>query len=217
MTRRLRDTRKGQAMVEMALLLPVLMILFLGSWTASNLIDDNNAAAQATRAGGRLAAELGNGGWPNNTPTAACQSGVSKNPCVVDLDIIDQVLPIVSPQLTNAKVIEIDIYQPSGCTGTTPFATGTCPPNNGAYCTSSFSNSYTPICSGVNELVDKYSVSGTTPTLVTANYTLDLRSQTHPNESELGVRLVFTYTSPTLSFFTQTDSQYTVMRLAPTS
>ena len=51
---RLRDTRRGQAMVEMALLLPVLMLLFLGSWTAANLIDDNNAAAQATRAGARL-------------------------------------------------------------------------------------------------------------------------------------------------------------------
>ena len=217
MRRRLRDTRRGQAMVEMALLLPVLMLLFLGSWTAANLIDDNNAAAQATRAGGRLAAELGNNGYPNGT-LAACQSGVQKNPCQVDQDIIDQVLPIVSPQLTNAKVIEIDIYQPSGCTGTTPFASGTCPPNNGAYCTSSFVNAYTPVCAGVTELIDKYTVSGTTATLSgVAGYTLDKRSQTHPNESELGVRLVFTYTSPTLSFFTQTDSQYTVMRLAPTS
>lgn len=204
-------------MVEMAMLLPVLLLLFLGAWTAANLIDDNNAAAQATRAGGRLAAELGNGGYPTAT-LAACQSGVSKNPCQIDQDIIDQVLPIVSPQLTNAKVIEIDIYQPSGCTGTTPFASGTCPPNNGAYCTSSFQNSFTPVCAGVTELIDKYTVSGTTATLSgTAGYTLDKRSQVHPNESELGVRLVFTYTSPTLSFFTQTDSQYTVMRLAPTS
>jgi hypothetical protein len=31
------------------------------------------------------------------------------------------------------------------------------------------------------------------------------------------VRLVFKYTSPALTFFTQTDTQYTVMRLAPTS
>jgi Flp pilus assembly protein TadG len=212
---RLRDTRSGQAMVEMAMLLPVLLLLFLGAWTAANLIDDNNAAAQATRAGARLAAELGNGGYPNET-LAACQASNS-DPCQIDKDIIDQVLPIVSPQLTNAKVIEIDIYQPSGCTGTTPFSSGTCPPNSGAYCTSAFVNAYTPVCSGVTEKIDRYSVSGVTYGFISANYTLDLRSQTHPNESELGVRLVFTYTSPALTFFTQTDTQYTVMRLAPTS
>jgi Flp pilus assembly protein TadG len=204
-------------MVEMALLLPVLMLLFLGSWTAANLIDDNNAAAQATRAGARLAAELGNGGYP--TGPAGCQV-TTADPCQIDKDIIDQVLPIVSPQLTNAKVIEIDIYQPSGCTGVTPFSSGTCPPNNGAYCTSSFSNSYTPVCAGVTELIDKYAVSGGTATLTppnSATYLLSARNQTHPNEAELGVRLVFTYTSPALQFFTQTDTQYTVMRLAPTS
>jgi len=139
---RARDGRRGQAMVEMALLLPVLMLLFLGSWTAANLIDDNNAAAQATRAGARLGAELGNGS----------ALGLTQNQ--IDTDILDQVYPIVSPQLTNAKVTEIDIYQPSGCIGTTPFAPGTCPPNNGAYCTSSYTNSYTPVCSGVTELID---------------------------------------------------------------
>jgi Flp pilus assembly protein TadG len=213
---RLRDTRSGQAMVEMAMLLPVLLLLFLGAWTAANLIDDNNAAAQATRAGARLAAELGNGDYPAAT-LAACQA-TTADPCQIDRDIIDQVIPIVSPQLTNAKIIEIDIYQPSGCTGTTPFSSGSCPPNNGAYCTNAFSNSYTPVCAGVTELIDKYTVSGVTATLSgTAGYTLALRSQTHPNESELGVRLVFTYTSPALTFFSQTDSQYTVMRLAPTS
>ena len=212
---RLRDTRSGQAMVEMAMLLPVLLLLFLGAWTAANLIDDNNAAAQATRAGARLAAELGNGGYP--APTVPCQLGVNTDPCQIDKDIIDQVLPIVSPQLTNAKVTEIDIYQPSGCTGTTPFSSGTCPPNNGAYCTSAFVNTYTPVCAGITEWIDSYSVNGVSYTKLSANYGLDKRSQTHPNESELGVRLVFTYTSPALTFFTQTNTQYTVMRLAPTS
>jgi Flp pilus assembly protein TadG len=190
---RLRDRRSGQAMVEMALLLPVLLLLFLGAWTAANLIDDNNAAAQATRAGARLAAELGNGSALGLTQTQ------------VDRDIIDQVLPIVKPQLTNAQVTEIDIYQPSGCTGTTPFVAGTCPPNNGAYT--------------AGEAIDVYSVTNYVATYpcTTCTYTLALRLQTHPNEAELGVRLVFKYTSPTLTFFTQTDSQYTVMRLAPTA
>jgi Flp pilus assembly protein TadG len=202
---RLRDTRSGQAMVEMALLLPVLLLLFLGAWTAANLIDDNNAAAQATRAGARLAAELGNG------------SGLTQTQ--VDADIIDQVLPIVKPQLTNAQVTEIDIYEPSGCTGTTPFNSGTCPPNNGAYCTSAFVNAWTPVCSGVTEPIDVYSVTNYVATYpcTTCSYTLALRLQAHPNETELGVRLVFKYTSPTMTFFTQTDTQYTVMRLTPTS
>jgi Flp pilus assembly protein TadG len=190
---RARDGRRGQAMVEMALLLPVLMLLFLGSWTAANLIDDNNAAAQATRAGARLGAELGNGS----------ALGLTQNQ--IDTDILDQVYPIVSPQLTNAKVTEIDIYQPSGCIGTTPFAAGTCPPNNGAYT--------------AGELIDTYTVTGgvVSSTCGTCTFTLANRSQTHPSEAELGVRLIFKYTSPALTFFTQTDSQYTVMRLAPTS
>jgi Flp pilus assembly protein TadG len=205
--RRVRDTRRGQAMVEMALLLPVLMLLFLGSWTAANLIDDNNAAGQATRAGARLGAELGNG------------SALGLTQAQIDRDILDQVYPIVSPQLTNAAVTEIDIYQPSGCIGTTPFVAGTCPPNNGAYCTSSFTNSYTPVCAGVTELIDTYSVSGgvVSGSCGTCTFTLANRAQVHPLEAELGVRLVFKYTSPALTFFTQTDSQYTVMRLTPTS
>lgn len=189
----IRDTRRGQAMVEMAMLLPVLMLIFLGAWTAANLIDDNDAAAQATRAGARLAAELGSG----------ASLGLTQQQ--VDRDIIDQVLPIVKPQLTNAQVSEIDIYQPNGCTGTTPFVSGTCPPNNGAYT--------------AGEPIDVYSVTNYTASYpcTTCSYTLALRLQTHPSEAELGVRLVFTYTSPTLSFFTQTNSQYTVMRLVPTS
>jgi hypothetical protein len=101
-------------------------------------------------------------------------------------------------------VVEIDIYEPNGCTGNTNYAPGSCPPNNGAYC-----------CS---ELLDKYTVANNTATLSgSAGYTLDLRNTLQPNEAELGVRVVFKYTSPTLSFFTQTDSQYTVMRLAPNS
>ena len=72
---------------------------------------------------------------------------------------------------------------------------------------------------GVTELIDQYTVAGVPRDALGTAYVHARRSrgQTHPNEAELGVRLVFTYTSPTLTFFTQTDTQYTVMRLAPTS
>jgi Flp pilus assembly protein TadG len=190
---RRRDGTHGQAMVELAMLLPVLLLLFLGAWTASNLIDDNSAAAQATRAGARIAAELGN----------ASTSGLTQ--AQVDADIIGTVLPITTNSMTNAKVQEIDIYNPNGCTGITPFSAGSCPPNNGAYTSPEPIDSYT-VTNGV-----------ASATCSPCTFTLALRNQTHPNEAELGVRLVFKYTSPTISFFTQTDSQYTVMRLAPTS
>jgi len=97
-----------------------------------------------------------------------------------------------------------------------PVCLGNVPPNNGRYC-STVTNSYTPFCSP-SELVDKYTVRERRLQHVRhLQFILANRSQVHPSEAEIGVRLVFTYTSPTLRFFTQTDSQYTVMRLAPTS
>ena len=130
-------------MVEMAMLLPVLMLIFLGAWTAANLIDDNDAAAQATRAGARLAAELGNG------------SSLGLTQAQVDRDIIDQVLPIVSPQLTNAQVTEIDIYQcPTDALAQRRSSAGTCPPNNGAYCSTVTTPSSSP-----SENIDTYTVT----------------------------------------------------------
>ena len=189
-------------MVELAILLPILVTLFLGSWTAADLIADNNAAAQASRAGARFAAELGNGGWKAGAGRSGCQKS-GTDPCKLDTQIVNQVLPIVSPKLTNALVTEIDIYQPKGSGNSCTFSSGTCPPNNGAY-------------TGTTELIDVYSVSPTgVASLVSANFGLDKRGQTHPNEDELGVRLVFQYTSPTLKVFTQIQNQYTVVRLAP--
>ena len=193
-------------MVELAALLPVLVLLFLGAWTASELISDNNTATQATQEGARYAAELGSNTWV---------TGDSKDPTAVDDEIIAQMLPTLNSQLTNATIMEIDIYRPDSgvCsvnpsfspTGSGGLSPGTtCPPDNGAY------------VSGDGELIDQYTVSGTTITaLNAAQYTLDLRKQTHPDEAELGVRVTIKYSSPTMALFSQTDSQYTVVRLAP--
>ncbi len=204
--RRRRQGRSGQAMVELAIILPVLVVLFLGSWTAAGLIGDNDTALQATRAGARYAAELGGASPPASVTSPVCTTG-DVNTCLVDQEIINQVLPVLSGNLPNAVVTEIDIYQPldgngtyNGCTfpGTT---LNPCPPN-GAYQS--------------GDPVDVYTLSGTTVTAPASyGYPLSMRLQTHPFEAELGVRLVFKYTSPTLTMFTQTDTQYTVVRLAP--
>jgi len=189
-------------MVELAILLPILVTLFLGSWTAADLIADNNAAAQASRAGARFAAELGNGGWKSGAAASGCQKS-GTDACKLDIQIVDQVLPIVSPKLTNAVITEIDIYQPSGSGNSCTFNSGSCPPNNGAYIS--------------GEPIDIFLISGgvATQNPSPGTFGLNLRGQTHPNEDELGVRVVFQYTSPTMKVFTQQQSQYTVVRLAP--
>jgi Flp pilus assembly protein TadG len=211
--------RSGQAMVEMVIILPLMVLLFLGSWTAGDLIGDNDTALQGTRAGARYAAELG-GTMPTLVNASLCTSTYTNDiyTCQVDLDIIDQVLPVVAGNMPNAVVSEIDIYQPpgsgNGCTfnAATAGTTGGCPPQ-------------APYQSG--DYVDVYPISGNAVSSVPATYSiscasspngcypLSQREGTHPFEAELGVRIVFTYTSPTLKLFTQTDSQYTIVRLAP--
>lgn len=196
MRRTRRRGASGQAMLELAVLLPFLALLFLGSWTVADFIADDNAAVQATQEGARYAAELGNDGWVSPDST---------NPTTADEEIIDQMLPILDSQLTNATVQSISIYQPggsgNGCTypGT---ETAPCPPDEGAYLS--------------GDLVDTWPISGTSigsPTSLT--YTLNDRDQTHPDESELGVQVVIAYESPTLQLFSHTSTQYTVVRLAP--
>jgi len=165
-----------------------MLILFLGSWTAADLIADNNTVLQATRAGARYAAELGNNGSPTDSNLSDAQAA--------DALIIEQVLPVVS-KLTNAQVVEIDIYGCSNGGVFTPACT-----TNGAYI--------------AGEPVDRYDGSGSPTALPWANpYTLNLRDQVHPDESDLGVMVTFRYTSPSLAMFSQSDVQYTIMRLAP--
>jgi hypothetical protein len=202
-------------MVELAILLPFMVLLFLGSWTAADLIGDNDTALQATRAGARYAAELGNTLPVGSGISSLCSGTNDPDTCTVDQDIIAQVLPVVKGNMPNAVVQYIDIYQPGGSGNDCTFGVAGCPPS-GAYQSS-----------GPTDPVDVYGISGNTVSSVpltysiscaanpTGCYPLSLRVQTHPFEAELGVRIVFTYTSPTLSLFTQKDSQYMVVRLAP--
>jgi hypothetical protein len=205
-------------MVELAIILPFMIILFLGSWTAADLIGDNDTALQATRAGARYAAELGDSLPPGQGIASVCSGVGDPDTCTVDQDIISQMLPVVNGSMPNAVVLEIDIYQPGGSGNDCTFGVAGCPPS-GVYQSS-----------GPTDPIDVYGISGNTvlssgvPASYglscvahpTGCYPLSVRDQTHPFEAELGVRITFKYTSPTMSLFTQTDSQYTVVRLAPT-
>ena len=203
-----RARTRGQAMVELAILVPLLMFLFLGSWTATALVGDNDTALQATQVGARYGAELG-GSEPegiqlNTGPYANCPSDATETTCQVDVDIIDEMLPVFSTNMPNAVVHFIDIYEPNGSGNGCTFASGTCPPPGaGAFVTGDY------------EAVDTYPISGTTvgaPTSI--SYVLSQRDVNAPDQSELGVAIQFTYTSPTWSLFTiANDTQYSVERL----
>jgi len=197
--RRGRRPLGGQAMVEMALVAPLLALLFLGVYTAADLIGDKDTVNQAVRQGARLAAELGNGGYPKET-LSACQAGDNANPCAVDQSIVEAVLALLQQQLPHVKVTEIDVYRPQPCAAGTTWGSN-CPPDNGSF--------------QVGDPIDRFNPDGTAMTSPDAKFTLDLRTQTHPNEASVGVRALYHYSSPALLMFSMDQSEYGVVRLAP--
>lgn len=190
---------RGQALVEIALAAPVLILLFLGVYTAADLLSDKDTVNQAVRQGARLAAELGNGGYPKET-LSSCQSGDAANPCAVDQSIVQATLPLLKQQLPHVSVTEIDVYRPQPCAAGTSWGSD-CPPDDGAF--------------QAGDLIDRFKADGSPLTSSDAKYTLDLRLQTHPNEASIGVRVLYHYTSPTLLMFSMDQSEYGVVRLAP--
>jgi TadE-like protein len=209
LSRRRRGAR-GQALLETALVVPVLVTLLLGVWSGGVLISDEQTATSAARAGARLGAELGNDN-AGAVPLAACQGTNRYDPCATDAKILQNILPVLETAhagtlpaaMHDASVTEIDIYQPASCSSGASYGAG-CPPDDGTY--------------QAGEPIDRFDASGN-PLPAHAGeqrYTLDLRVQLHPNEALIGVRVLYHYHSPApfLSFDTTTSS-YAVMQLAP--
>jgi hypothetical protein len=202
-----RRAQKGQSLVELCLALPVCLLLFMGVYTAGTFISDMNVAGQATRAGARLGAEVGNYGYGTTVALSApCMVG-SKDPCAVDQDIAT-VVATVAKSMQNVKSMdEIDVYDPCYSSGACPDTTAVCSDAaniNGGY--------------QVGDPVDVYKlVAGTWTLQGGAGYKLDDRLQKHPNERAIGVRFVFTFqASAPISFFNIQALQYATMCLAPT-
>ncbi len=209
-----RRAQKGQAAVEFCFVLPVCLLLFMGVYTAGSFISDLNVAGQATRAGSRLGAEVGNYGYGTaNAVTASCMTtaGITtaNNPCAVDQDIVTAVTTVAKGMKNIASFDEIDIYDPCSVSG------GAC---TGP---SSLCNDPTPNVTGKYQAgkdpVDVYTqLAGSWTRQGAPGFTLDMRTQLHPNELAVGVRIVFTFkASAPISFFNMQTSQYSVMCFAP--
>jgi hypothetical protein len=194
-----------------------MLLLFIGAYTASNFLNDRQIAGQATRAGARLGAEIGNANYVSGqSPQAgSCQlssnggTGLGSDPCIIDQEIVTSTLTIAR-NLTNAPSMnEIDIYAP--CT----VSSGTCTSTSSA-CPDTGTADGTYLS---GDLVDMYKPNGSGGAWVlngSPGYTLDKRKQVHPSESSIGVRLVYTFQgSAPMTFFNMQTSEYATMCMAP--
>ncbi len=200
--------QRGQSLVEFCFVLPILLVLFAGVYTSGSFVSDMDIAGQATRAGARLGAEVANYGYGTAAAqTAACMGASTTDPCAVDQDIVTSLVTIAKGMTNVASFDEIDIYDPCASAGACTNSTSLCsdPANvSGKY------------VAGVDP-VDVYKLIGGVWTLQgTAGYTLDKRTQSHPNELAIGVRLVFHFQAAApINFFNVQAAQYETMCFAP--
>jgi hypothetical protein len=201
-------------MVELVLILPILVSLFMGVSTAAAFLNDAQLAGQAVKAGARLAAEDGNAGYVSTNSAKGCQlvanggTGSPNDPCEVDQESIQTVISVVGGLTNFSAISEIDVYEPcafpgQACTASTEVCT---------YLNSGLSGAYQ-----AGDPEDVYKLQGGVWTRQgSPGYTLDLRNQMEPNESPVGVRVVYTFqASAPITFFNFQTSQYATACLAP--
>jgi TadE-like protein len=111
--RRRRDrSAGGQAMIETAIVIAVVFAIVMGVYAVGMFASDQNTAGTATRAGARLASELGNGGY-NGVIVAPCQTGPA-DPCAVDRQIVQSVCQVATTMPFVTSISEVDIYRATG-------------------------------------------------------------------------------------------------------
>ncbi len=105
----LRSEEGGQAVIEMALLLPLMLLLVFGVAELTQAYSVAITISASTREGGRIAGALVNGGG-----TLGCGGGNSPNAATVDPQIIaavERVLTASGTSINLADVGEIHIYK----------------------------------------------------------------------------------------------------------
>jgi hypothetical protein len=218
--------QRGQALIELAIIFPLILFLFLGAWTGAALIANNDSVAQATGYGARIAAELGNtctevsGSLACTKQSGSCQQ-TSADPCAVDDEILSAMLPSLK-QLSNSNPTEIDIYEPASCQpsgGALP-ALSACSTTQGAPAGALYTDKFA-YCSTASTWVLQNgtgSRSGSAPCYTNAGigpYLLTYRTQDIDTEQAIGVTVSFQFTAPGLKFFSQMDSSYTAITFPP--
>jgi hypothetical protein len=163
---------RGQATVEMALLLPLMVMpIVFGLVEMGFLFSSHLTISAATREGARMGSNLANGGG-----TLGCASGQSPNAATVDPQIIASIersLTGAGTEINLANITEIRIYQATASGGEVAlkFNKWIYNPNNG------------PVVDG-NPL--EFSQSGAT------GWTVCSRNNVAPADS-IGITIKYTY------------------------
>ncbi len=218
-----RRRQRGQSIIELAVVFPVIFFVFLGTWTAAALIANNDSVAQATGYGARIGAELGNtcgeatGTLVCTQLAGSCQQN-GNDPCAVDDEIVSAMLPDLNA-LSNSKVTEIQIYEPASCQPNPSLPSSCSASGYGGPSSAILTDNY-EYCSSTSSWVLQNGTGhiGTAPCYSTAGvgpYLLDDRTQVIDDEQAIGVSASFTFTAPGLTFFSQTDSAYTTITFPP--
>jgi hypothetical protein len=104
-----RDGARGQALIETAVVIAVILSILMGVYSVGQFASDQNTAGTATRAGARVASELGNGGY-NGVTATGCQT-TAKDPCAVDRQIVQNVCQVAATMPFVTSIAEVDIYR----------------------------------------------------------------------------------------------------------
>ena len=115
--RRRRPGERGQALVEFAILIPVLTTMLLGMLEFGTAFNHQLTLGYAVREGARIGADLVNGGG-----TLGCNTGQSPNAANVDgviIEAIDRVLSSSGSPIPESQVVKIRIFQANASGGDT--------------------------------------------------------------------------------------------------
>ena len=116
----MRRNEEGQAVIELSLLLPLLLLLVFGVIELANAVNQSMTIAAAAREGARVAGALVNGGG-----ALGCASGNSPKSASVDpfvVAAIERVLTGSGAQVSIANVTDIRIYKATATGAETPGA-----------------------------------------------------------------------------------------------
>ena len=111
-THRTHRRRSGQALVEFALILPIILTLVMGVAEMGTAIGTNMSLVLATREGARVGASLVNGGG-----APGCGGGQSPNAALVDPMIIASVERALTSRGSGIKIADVEwihIYRSTG-------------------------------------------------------------------------------------------------------